>query len=323
MAGIQCGETLERIVEIGYDLELLVGHRFVVLEVHRSRAASAFRGKTGSCSIDEQIAHDLRGEREKVGAVSQLDATGVDESQVRLVNQLSRIERILEWRAPEPAARELAQPVVYEWNELSTGVAVPCAPTAQEQGNVGNLGRGRIHPFASGRLGRPRYPFDPSAASSVSRFDTRFRFQEWKEESPFNSRRVAMSTIQHRALVVFVSTAILMVGGCHRSQSTAPKPSVAESSPRRFPGVDIVPAARSGFLVRIHSGMMVGNGEPLYVIDGAPMRIESNRGIDWFTPEAIADIKVLKAPHELAEYGPSGANGVIVITTNRSPGHKR
>jgi TonB-dependent receptor-like protein len=131
-----------------------------------------------------------------------------------------------------------------------------------------------------------------------------------------------MSTSSHRAIVVFASTAMLIAGGCHRAPSTQPQPSVIEPSTRHFAGVEIVPTARSGFLVRVHSGM-IGNGEPLYVIDGAPMTIERNRGIDWFTPEAIADIKVLKAPHELAEYGPSGANGVIVITTNRSPGHRR
>ena len=131
-----------------------------------------------------------------------------------------------------------------------------------------------------------------------------------------------MSTLQHRALIVFVSTAILIADACHRAPSTPPQPNVVEPSGRRFAGVDIVATARSGFLVRVHSGM-IGNGQPLYVIDGAPMTIEPNRGIDWFTPEAIADIKVLKAPHELAVYGPSGANGVIVITTNRSPGHRR
>ena len=130
-----------------------------------------------------------------------------------------------------------------------------------------------------------------------------------------------MSTSSHRAMVILASTAMLLAG-CHRAPSTQPQPSVVEPSGRRFAGVEIVPTARSGFMIRVHSGM-IGNGQPLYVIDGAPMTIEPNRGIDWFTPEAIADIKVLKAPHELAEYGPSGANGVIVITTNRSPGHKR
>jgi TonB-dependent SusC/RagA subfamily outer membrane receptor len=49
------------------------------------------------------------------------------------------------------------------------------------------------------------------------------------------------------------------------------------------------------------------------------MRISPTRGIDWFTPEQIADIKVLKSPHELAEYGPNGVNGVIVVTTKHAP----
>jgi len=68
---------------------------------------------------------------------------------------------------------------------------------------------------------------------------------------------------------------------------------------------------------------MVGPGEPLYVIDGAPMKIQPNRGIDWFKPEDIADVRVLKFPHELVEYGPNGANGVIVITTRQNPGQPR
>jgi hypothetical protein len=158
--------------------------------------------------------------------------------------------------------------------------------------------------------------------ASVSRFDTRFRSQEWKANSPFNSQWVAMSTIPHRALVLLASTTMLIAGACHRAQSATRQPSVPETTIRSFPGVDIVPTASAGFLIRVRSGM-VGNREPLYVIDGAPTKVDANRGIDWFPPEAIADIKVLKAPHELMEYGPSGANGVVVITTKRSPQHPR
>jgi TonB-dependent SusC/RagA subfamily outer membrane receptor len=55
----------------------------------------------------------------------------------------------------------------------------------------------------------------------------------------------------------------------------------------------------------------------------SPPRIPPNRGIDWFKPEDIAEIKVLKYPHELAVYGPSGVNGVIVITTKQAAGRKR
>ena len=147
-----------------------------------------------------------------------------------------------------------------------------------------------------------------------------------------------MSISQNRAwsnsaLAVVAATAVLALGACHHALSSAPQPTAVDSTrgraqskddhtPRRFPGVDIVPTSRAGFVVRIHSGM-VRDGEPLYVIDGAPMKVPSNRGIDWFTPDDIVEIKVLKAPHELAEYGTSGANGVVVITTRQNPGRSR
>jgi hypothetical protein len=141
-----------------------------------------------------------------------------------------------------------------------------------------------------------------------------------------------MSVLTHRvwlfrAMDVLVSAAILISGACYRAPSTAPQPAVVAPSTgeigfRRFPGIDVVPTGRSGFAIRIHSGM-VGDGDPLYVIDGAPMRIPANRGIDWFKPEDIAEIKVLKRPDELAEYGPNGVNGVVVITTKLAAGRSR
>ena len=134
-----------------------------------------------------------------------------------------------------------------------------------------------------------------------------------------------MSAILLRPMDVLTFAAVLVSGGCHHAQSPEAQPTVAESSAQRLPmtdegraprfaGVDVVPAGRLGFLIRIHSAS-VGDGEPLYVIDGVRMNIPPNRGIDWFKPEDIVDIKVLKQPHELAEYGPAGVNGVIVITT--------
>jgi TonB-dependent SusC/RagA subfamily outer membrane receptor len=53
------------------------------------------------------------------------------------------------------------------------------------------------------------------------------------------------------------------------------------------------------------------------MIDGAPT-IAPIRGIDWFKPDDIAEIKVLTRPDELAIYGPRGVNGVIVITTKQA-----
>jgi TonB-dependent SusC/RagA subfamily outer membrane receptor len=95
-----------------------------------------------------------------------------------------------------------------------------------------------------------------------------------------------------------------------------PLKSTVERGLIRFPGVDLVPLDHGAFAIRIHSGL-VGDGVPLYVIDGQPMTIEQNRGIDWLKPEDIVRITVVKNPADLAIYGPRGVNGVIVITTKQ------
>ncbi len=66
--------------------------------------------------------------------------------------------------------------------------------------------------------------------------------------------------------------------------------------------------------MRILSGL-VGDGQPLYIIDDTPMPVEPSRGIDGFKPEDIVRIKALKDPAETSVYGPRGVNGVILITT--------
>ncbi len=87
---------------------------------------------------------------------------------------------------------------------------------------------------------------------------------------------------------------------------------------QRFPGINIVMMPRGGFLIRTYSGQM-GPGEPLYVIDGAPLLVDPSRGIDWLKPDDVAKIQVLTGPAETAIYGPRGVNGVILITTKRRP----
>jgi TonB-dependent SusC/RagA subfamily outer membrane receptor len=143
-------------------------------------------------------------------------------------------------------------------------------------------------------------------------------------------RRVSMF---HVADVLISAAVLASAGACYHTPSSAPQPSAVESSGqrqqstnaprlRRFAGIDVVPTGHSAFMIRIHSGM-VGSGEPLYVIDGNPMMISPDRGIDWFKPEDIAQIRVLKYPDELAVYGPRGVNGVIVITTKQVRGPTR
>jgi TonB-dependent SusC/RagA subfamily outer membrane receptor len=88
---------------------------------------------------------------------------------------------------------------------------------------------------------------------------------------------------------------------------------------RRFPGISVVGTRNGGFLISVLSGL-VGKGQPLYIIDDAPMFIEPSRGITWFKPEDIVQVRVLKNPAETSLYGPQGVNGVILITTRQGLG---
>jgi len=84
----------------------------------------------------------------------------------------------------------------------------------------------------------------------------------------------------------------------------------------RFPGVEVVRTRSGGFLIRIRGvTTFLGDQTPLYVIDGIPVQVDPERGLDWLSPAEIARIDVLKDPAETSMYGVRGANGVILITT--------
>ena len=69
-----------------------------------------------------------------------------------------------------------------------------------------------------------------------------------------------------------------------------------------------------GVRIRMISGINP-NGPPLYVVDGAVVRVQAGGAITWLEIDEIESIDVLKGPAETAVYGPRGANGVIVIKT--------
>lgn len=86
----------------------------------------------------------------------------------------------------------------------------------------------------------------------------------------------------------------------------------------RFPGVQVVRTPAGGFLIRIRGASTVlGNKGPLYVVDGIPVEVDVQRGLDWLNPADIARIDVLKDAAKTSMYGGRGANGVILITTKR------
>ncbi len=66
--------------------------------------------------------------------------------------------------------------------------------------------------------------------------------------------------------------------------------------------------------VRIRGGnSMIGDNQPLYVVDGFPVTGE----INYLNPADIESVDILKDASATAIYGARGANGVVIITSKR------
>lgn len=87
----------------------------------------------------------------------------------------------------------------------------------------------------------------------------------------------------------------------------------------RIPGLQVIRRANGDFSLRVRgSGSLVGNDEPLLVIDGMPIRMGGiGQALLGIAPQDIARVDVLKDAGAAAIYGSRSANGVIVITTKR------
>lgn len=137
------------------------------------------------------------------------------------------------------------------------------------------------------------------------------------------------ASLRRIAALLACGPTLAALGGCHHRSSAVHEPSRGERSTvgqdrgsnderllRSFPGVDVIRTRSGGLSVRSMSAL-VGNGAPLYIVDGMEMVVEPRHGLD-LEPEDIARINVLKGPAETAVYGPRGVNGVVVITTKRA-----
>ena len=116
---------------------------------------------------------------------------------------------------------------------------------------------------------------------------------------------------------------------------------VVNSLSGRVAGIQVtganVPGGGSQVTIRGNSSIL-GNNQPLYVIDGVPMEgdfavpsgstsetREANiygGGISEISPDNIASISVLKGANAAALYGSRAANGVIIVTTKNGAGQK-
>lgn len=80
--------------------------------------------------------------------------------------------------------------------------------------------------------------------------------------------------------------------------------------------------------VKVRGTGSFGNTDPLYIVDGVPIKDASfgkndnPTGINFLNPNDIESIQVLKDASSAAIYGTRGANGVVIITTKRGQSKK-
>jgi TonB-dependent SusC/RagA subfamily outer membrane receptor len=83
-------------------------------------------------------------------------------------------------------------------------------------------------------------------------------------------------------------------------------------------GVTVRRLANGGISLRIRgSSSLSGGGEPLYVINGVPIRADPGMALMGVNPRDVSRIDVLKDAGAAAIYGSRGANGVVLIFTVR------
>ncbi len=83
-------------------------------------------------------------------------------------------------------------------------------------------------------------------------------------------------------------------------------------------GVQLLRGVGGGIRVRIRGANSIhGSNEPLYVVDGMPIEVDSGHGLSWLNPDDVDTISVLKDASATAIYGSRGANGVVIIKTKR------
>lgn len=86
----------------------------------------------------------------------------------------------------------------------------------------------------------------------------------------------------------------------------------------RIPGVQVTRLGNGDYSLRVRgSRSLVGNNEPLIVIDGMAVSAQAmHTALAGIAPRSVVRIDVLKDAGSTAAYGSRGANGVILITTN-------
>ena len=112
---------------------------------------------------------------------------------------------------------------------------------------------------------------------------------------------------------------VSVFSGTSQEIQKRPRESIQTLLQGRTSGVIVSVNPDGSLSIRIRgASSFYGSGEPLYVLDGVPIRVEPGGTIGGINPYEIESIRVLKGPPETTIYGMRGANGVIIIKTKHA-----
>jgi len=116
----------------------------------------------------------------------------------------------------------------------------------------------------------------------------------------------------------YYAIAVVLIAACqYGSAGLESGPTIQVAPQLRFPGVDVARTSHGGVSIRI-IGAVLGESEPLFIVDGTPVTVRRGGTLDWLSPDDITSIRVVKHPAATTAYGPRAVNGVVVITTRWS-----
>lgn len=156
------------------------------------------------------------------------------------------------------------------------------------------------------------------------------------EESPLDLDEVVVTALGVKREKKSLGYAVQDLGGEALEQTRSTN--VVNGLSGKVAGLQVtaanVPGGGSQVTIRGNSSVL-GNNQPLYVIDGVPMEgdfatpvdgaVDNNvygGGISEISPDNIESMTILKGANAAALYGSRAANGVILITTKRGSGVK-
>jgi hypothetical protein len=120
------------------------------------RPGAALRGGVLARVVDEDLAHQLRGDAEKVGAALPARPALVDQTQVSLIDERRGLQRVPGPLAAQVAVRQLMQLTLDERQQTVEGIGVACGPGGEQVGHLAGRGRAVAHLGTS--AGRSIFP---------------------------------------------------------------------------------------------------------------------------------------------------------------------